>query len=205
MASHSKIFSSLALIVLLGLLLATVVVLHLANQRRESARLAHQREMLLLPEIEAAARAHGLPASLVRAVIWKESNFDAQAVGSCGEIGLMQIMEGAVQDWARVNKCAVPPREALFDPQLNMKIGCWYLARCGEHWNGYAARPILQLAEYNAGRKNVLDRWRPATPETQMTVAQITFPDTRRYITLILNQQARYEREARAPAMTSTP
>ena len=205
MAPHSKTIPILALVVLLGLLAATVVVLHLANQRREAERLAQLREKELLPAIEAAANANGLPVSLVRAVIWKESRFNAQAVGNCGEVGLMQIMDGAVQDWARVNKCDVPPREALFDPQLNLKIGCWYLARCGEHWNGYAARPILQLAEYNAGRKNVLDRWRPATPETTMTADQITFPDTRRYITLILNQQARYEREARAPAMTSTP
>ena len=152
----------------------------------------------LLPAIYAAARKHSLEPELVRAVIWKESRFDPDSVGKIGEIGLMQITDGAVQDWARVNRQKIPSRQELFRPEINLEIGCWYLSHTGKHWDGYASREILQLAEYNAGRTKVVKDWAPATPDLPISIEQITYPQTQSYIRQILERRNHYRVEKTA-------
>lgn len=156
----------------------------------------------MLPLIEAAAARHGLQPELVRAVVWRESCFDRLAVGAKGEVGLMQLMDGAVADWSRVTKNPAPSRRELFVPETNLEIGCWYLARTGSHWEGYAAKEILQLAEYNAGRTKVLKDWAPKNPETALSLDAITYPSTKEYIKTILEQKASYEK--RKPATVTS-
>lgn len=149
-------------------------------------------EKELLPAIHEAAQKHHLEPELVRAVIWKESRFDPRSVGTKGEVGLMQITDGAVQDWARVNRQPIPSRHELFRPETNLEIGCWYLALTGKHWDGYVSQDILQLAEYNAGRTKVLKDWAPESPESPITLEQITFPGTQSYIRQILERRNHY-------------
>ena len=157
-----------------------------------------QREQELLEGIHAAANRHGLDPALVRAVVWKESRFNPQSVGTKGEIGLMQITSGAVQDWARVNRQPIPKQDELFQSDKNLDIGCWYLAHCRKHWNGYASQELLQLAEYNAGRTKVLRDWAPKTPEATITPEDITYPSTRTYVQQILERQRLYHQERAA-------
>ena len=152
-------------------------------------------ERELLPVIYATARRHRLEPELVRAVVWKESRFDPRSVGTKGEIGLMQITDGAVQDWARVNRQGIPKRGELFQPETNLEIGCWYLAHTGKHWDGYVSRDILQLAEYNAGRTKVLKDWAPESPDHPITLEQITYPGTQSYIKQILERRDFYRME----------
>ena len=147
----------------------------------------------LLPLLEESARRHGLSPALVRALIWKESRFRPDAIGAKGELGLMQVTKGAAQDWARVHKTTRPRRRQLLDPERNLEIGCWYLARAWEHWDGYLSQESLALAEYNAGRTQVLRNWKPAAPGTPLHLEEITFPETRDYIQSILRQKALYE------------
>ena len=56
------------------------------------------------PLITEAAAKHGLPLALVKAVVWRESDFEVRAVSGAGERGLMQVTGGAAQDWARVHR-----------------------------------------------------------------------------------------------------
>ncbi len=180
------------------------------RQHHSSVKLQRLREQQLLPLIQSAAQKHGLSEHLVRAVVWKESRFDRLAVGSKGEVGLMQITSGAVSDWARVNKCAKPHRRQLFAPELNLEIGCWYLALTGKHWEGYASQAILQLAEYNAGRVKVRKDWAPKRPEDVVTLKTISYPSTQSYIRLILDRKKHYEAitkqsENGAPQPSSEP
>ena len=156
-------------------------------------------EKELLPSINAAAKKHSLEPELVRAVIWKESRFDSSSVGKIGEIGLMQITDGAVQDWARVNHKPIPSRQELFQPEINLEIGCWYLAHTGKHWAGYASQEILQLAEYNAGRTKVIKDWAPKSPDMPITLEQITYPQTQNYIRQILERRNHYRVEQADP------
>lgn len=154
-----------------------------------------RREQEILPLIQKAANNHGLPVSLVRALVWKESRFNPDAVGSKKEIGLMQITDGAITDWATRHRCAPPSRSDCFDPATNLDIGCWYLALAGSHWDGYASRDILQLAEYNAGRSVVLREWKPETPEETISLEDITFPGTQDYVRQILDKRQSYEHQ----------
>ncbi len=150
-------------------------------------------ENVLLPLIEQTARRHGVSPLLVRALIWKESRFDQFSVGSKGEIGLMQITDGAVQDWARRTKSDKPSRFDLFIPEVNVEIGTWYLGQAARHWKGYASQDLLTLAEYNAGYGKGSGIWAPKDPLTVVVPADITYPGTRQYVQMILERKKQYE------------
>lgn len=152
-------------------------------QRQEQWRLKQ-----ILPMIQMRADFYNLDRALVQALIWKESRYDSNAVGKKGEIGLMQLMDGAVSDWARENKQPKPDKSQLFNPEINIAIGCWYLAKSTRRWDGYASQVVLGLAEYNAGHRNA-DAWKPADKNTKVQPQDITFPSTRDYIKQILRKR----------------
>lgn len=136
-------------------------------------------------EISTAAAKYSLPPALVKALVRRESKFDPDAVGSKGEIGLMQLLPaGAVAEWARVNKCRPPSRSELFSPEVNLNIGCWYLARAMRRWHRYRCCTEMALAQYNAGEKNVL-RWKPENFDGDF-VSRIKWRGTRSYVRNIM-------------------
>ena len=144
--------------------------------------------------IAAAARRHGISPALVKAVIWKESRFKAASVGLAEEVGLMQIMPGVVTDWHTYHRRPRPDRRALFDPQLNIEIGTWYLARAMRRWRSYRSADILALAEYNAGGSHARE-WAPEDPQRELRLEDISFPGTRDYIRAVRNKWHEFEKE----------
>lgn len=67
---------------------------------------------------------------LVQSVIEVESNYDAQAIGAVGEIGLMQIRP---EMWNI-------PKAKLYNPRFNVKIGVSLLSKARDqcaHQNNY--------------------------------------------------------------------
>src|SRR5438874_10981659 len=105
----------------------------------------HQHDAL----IRAVAAEHQLDPMLVKAVVWRESRFDAQKFGTAGERGLMQVSEKAAGEWARETKAENFRVEELFDPKTNLEAGSWYLRRAIEHWQNQANTMPFALAEYN--------------------------------------------------------
>ena len=139
--------------------------------------------------IAAAAKKHGLPEDLVRAVVRKESRFRSRTVGKKGEIGLMQVLpRGAVDEWARVHKRPAPSRRELFMPEVNLDIGCWYLAVTIDRWRRYRHGVELALADYNAGIRHAR-RWAPKDLAGDV-VSRIDWPGTRQYVTDIMKFRA---------------
>ena len=133
---------------------------------------------------------------LIKAVIWRESRFDRKARGLKGEIGLMQIMPGsgyAAADWARVHRCKLPSKGALFDPELNIEIGSWYLSRALKRYSGYRDTIALALCEYNAGARRTAD-WKPKKKNDPVT-DRITIPSTRQYVKDITNRYRYYKQQ----------
>ena len=143
--------------------------------------------------IREAAQRHHAPPALVKAVIRKESKFRSWAVGRAGEIGLMQIMPGAVKDWERLTRHQGTTRAQLFDPRLNIEIGTWYLARARIRWQDNPDREVLALAQYNAGIVNAFKWSQLPPPESGNPLDRIRFPSTRAYIKQILDYQKGYE------------
>jgi soluble lytic murein transglycosylase len=87
------------------------------------------------------------------AVIENESSFNPEAIGTSGEIGLMQLTPQTAK-WI-TEKYDFPWHgpKSLKDPVTNIKIGAAYLAYLREKFD---SRSQLYLAAYNMGTTNVL-------------------------------------------------
>ena len=141
----------------------------------------------------AAYRNHIDPA-LVKALIWQESRFNRNAKGLTGEIGLMQIMRNyAVTDWAKVHRRPIPSTGALYDPDLNIEIGSWYLARALSRYQTYRHAVALALCEYNAGARRASD-WKPKELSGEV-LDRISIPSTKAYVKAILSRYEYYKKE----------
>ncbi len=140
-----------------------------------------------------AAARHALDPCFVKAVIWQESRFDPNVVGSSGEIGLMQITDGAVEDWARFHGKKAPYRGLLFIPDVNTEIGTWYLARALRRWSVYTnCHHELALCEYNAGL-TAAKKWAPANRNFSGDIyPRIGYNSTRHYVRSVMDQYLEY-------------
>jgi soluble lytic murein transglycosylase len=156
----------------------------------------HQHDAL----IRSIAAEHRLDPMLVKAVVWRESRFDAQKFGTAGERGLMQVSEKAAQEWARETKAENFRVEELFDPKTNLEAGTWYLRRAVEHWQNQSDPIPFALAEYNAGASRA-QRWAGGDDAKAIPAdtfrANIDFPGTRKYVESIIARYEFYKRRGR--------
>ncbi len=135
------------------------------------------------------AAEHGLDPYLVAALIRAESRFRPGATSPQGARGLMQIMPETGKWVADQLQLPFGP-DLLYDPDYNMRLGCWYLA---DLLNEFDGDYVLALAAYNGGRNNVKkwlneQRW---TGE-HSTLEQIPFAETRHYVAIVLRDHKRY-------------
>lgn len=145
--------------------------------------------------ILAAARHYGVAPALVKAVVWRESRFNPNVRGSRGEIGLMQIIpNAAAKDWADAEHLSSVPPEHLLNPVTNTLAGAWYLSKLCKRY-AQTDNPLpYALADYNAGRGNVL-KWKQGLGATNSAafLQQINFPGTRSYVKSVLKRYEHYQ------------
>jgi hypothetical protein len=111
--------------------------------------------------IVAASARHGVEATLVRAVIQVESNYQHRARSRKGARGLMQIMPSTARRYGVSN---------LYDPASNIEVGTRHLRLLLDRF------PLrLALAAYNAG-ESAVERFGGIPP----------FAETRSYVDRIL-------------------
>lgn len=146
--------------------------------------------------ILASAKRYGLEPALVKAVIWKESAFNPEAKGLAGEVGLMQIRSLAAKEWATAERIDAFDERSLNDPRTNTLIGAWYLSKLLKRYRQTDNPLPFALADYNAGRANVL-RWKTGQASTNHAnfIQQITFPSTQSYIQLVTQRQSHYRNQ----------
>jgi hypothetical protein len=114
------------------------------------------------PWINWASQQHKLPASLIKAVIRVESNFNPEATSPKGAQGLMQLMPGTAEQ-LQVNN--------PYDIKENISAGTRYLGMLLQKFNNNLA---LALAAYNAGPQRVQQcQGIPAIKETQGFVRDV--------------------------------
>ncbi len=106
----------------------------------------------------------GIPAGLVRAMIWAESGFDERARSPKGAVGPMQLMPGTADE------LGVDPLDAV----ANIRGGTEYLKRLLERYAGETDQLVRALAAYNAGPGRVAQHGgTPPYPETEAYVAKV--------------------------------
>ncbi|MBL8259817.1 MAG: transglycosylase SLT domain-containing protein [Candidatus Competibacteraceae bacterium] len=141
--------------------------------------------------VVASARASGLEAAWVYAVIRQESAFRPAARSPAGALGLMQMMPATGRDIARQSADASDGGpEELLQPEINIRLGARYLrhvaARLQDH-------PLLATAAYNAG-PNKVARWLPAREPVAADLWAETIPyqETRSYVQRVLEYAVIY-------------
>ena len=93
--------------------------------------------------IEKYATRFGVAVALADAVVRVESNYNAKARGSAGEIGLMQIKPATARMMGYSGSA-----KGLYDPATNIRYGMKYLAAAQDLGDGTTCGTILK---YNAG------------------------------------------------------
>jgi soluble lytic murein transglycosylase len=136
------------------------------------------------------AKENELDPLLVFSVIKAESNFDPKATSHRNARGLMQIIDNT-GIWA-AEKIGIEgfSVESLYDPEVNIRIGCWYLRSLRNEiyqYNGEMNNDLV-LAAYNGGIGNV-QKWLKNSQYSSSGKAldKIPFKETENYVKRVNN------------------
>ncbi len=121
------------------------------------------------PELETAARAHGVPPWMLAGLVRQESAFNPRARSAKGAVGLAQLLP---------ETAGLSPG-ALEDPQTNLKAGAAFLAKLRQRFGSWEAA----LAAYNAGESRVWPAWeRAGRQDGPFFVESLELPETWDYV-----------------------
>jgi soluble lytic murein transglycosylase len=106
----------------------------------------------------------------------------------------MQLQEEAAREWASAERLQAFEHEHCFDPGTNTLAGAWYLRKLLRRYAQTDNPLAYALADYNAGRGNVL-KWKQgvATTNSMAFIAQIGFPGTKEYVRSVMRRYAHYQ------------
>ena len=139
--------------------------------------------------IRSRAAAEGLEPAYVAAVILAESSYNPQAVSSVNAQGLMQIMPetGA---WIAGKFDETYVEGCLFDPETNIRYGCWYLGYLLRRYDG---DKTCSTAAYHSGQGTV-DGWlkNPEYSTDGRTLNIIGGPRANTYVGRVLEYYEKY-------------
>ena len=136
------------------------------------------------------AREQGLEPAYVAAVILAESSYNPEAVSRDNAQGLMQILPSTAE-WIAGKFDESYMEGCLFDPETNIKYGCWYLGFLMRRYDGSMR---CSSAAYHAGQGTV-DKWLadPAYSSDGKTLDKIASDATGTYVERVLKYYEKYE------------
>jgi soluble lytic murein transglycosylase len=142
--------------------------------------------------LEEYSRQHSLDPFLVAALIRQESEFNTKAVSRANARGLTQVMPSTGRQLSRQLKIPRYSTSMLFKPDMNLKIGTFYLRALSDQLQGKWEQT---LASYNAGKSRV-NSWTAAANyhEPAEFVESIPFSETRVYVQSVLRNAEVYRR-----------
>lgn len=129
---------------------------------------------------------------LVMAIIKVESNFDKNAVSHKGAKGLMQLTGQTAQWGAQALNLSDYTSDKVYDPETNIKIGCWYINRLMQEFDNDLT---LVLAAYNGGSGNV-NKWLQDKnlSSSGKTLDKIPFKETENYVKKVIREYHVYKK-----------
>lgn len=181
-------FAVLSLATAIVLLGAYFVSRHVVTSRRATYPLRYAQEILTY------SGQYSLDPALVAAVVYCESTFNPQAVSGVDARGLMQIMEetGAWISGKLSERDYTQDR--LFEPELNVRYGCWLLRFLLDRYDGNIENTI---AAYHAGWGKV-DGWLADKAYSEdgktLTLMPDDSPRTRAYVNKVVDAYAQYKK-----------
>ncbi|MGL4848281.1 MAG: lytic transglycosylase domain-containing protein [Clostridium sp.] len=133
----------------------------------------------------------GVDPKFVDAVIKTESNFNPNAKSNVGAKGLMQITDETGSDIAEKLGISNFEPSMLYDPNISIMFGTYYLSRLIQRFNN---DPTLVIAAYNAGGGNV-ESWlnNPEYSKNGTSLDYIPFSETRAYVQKVLKNDKIYK------------
>ena len=129
--------------------------------------------------VERAAEAEGVDRYLVWAVMRRESTFHPDAQSAANARGLMQLMPSTGASIAKELSMATPTADELFIPDLNIRLGIWYLTQLVKRFG----HPAATAAAYNAGPQ-VVAQWleKYSGQPLDLFIEQMPYKETRGYV-----------------------
>lgn len=142
--------------------------------------------------VEKYSEEYALDKHLIYSMIKAESGFDPHAVSPRNAKGLMQIMDSTGEWAAGKIELGDFAADQLLEPETNIRIGCWYIARLLKQYN---QNTEVALAAYNAGSGNV-SKWLKDQNVSKdgETLDRIPFKETRNYVDRIKKYLGMYEK-----------
>ena len=139
--------------------------------------------------IRAYAVENGLDPAYPAAVIMAESSYRPDVVSSANAQGLMQLLP-ETGEWVAGKLGEFYEEGCLFDPETNIRYGCWFLGWLMQRYNGDMA---CASSAYHQGHGTV-DKWL-ANPEYSAdgaTLSVIPSDATDTYVKRVLKYYERY-------------
>ncbi len=135
---------------------------------------------------------YDVDAYLIMGIIKAESNFNQNAVSSKEAKGLMQITD-STGVWAAA-KAGITDftTDSLYDPTINIQIGCWYIKYLEDEFNGNIDYAILA---YNGGSGNV-KKWLSNSDYTNSKgeLTKIPFKETEDFLKRVTGNRDAYKK-----------
>ncbi|MFA5072773.1 MAG: tetratricopeptide repeat protein [Nitrospirota bacterium] len=143
--------------------------------------------------IASYSRQYHLDPYFIAAIIREESQFNAAALSPAGARGIMQVMPSTGVQVAKTINLKSFDRGKLFDPDVGINIGSWYMSSLLKRFNGNV---FFAAAAYNAGPEAVAGWIKKNEPITDwdVFVESIPFSETRGYVKKILRNYGEYRR-----------
>lgn len=172
-------------VVLFAVVLAVALAVLRAHDAVEKARYPVKYEQ----EIRLCAQEYALEPAYVAAVILAESSYNPEAVSSADARGLMQLLPSTAE-WIAGKLGESYSEDSLFQPETNIRYGCWYLHFLLERYGGDKR---CASAAYHAGQGRV-DQWLqdPQYSRDGRTLTTIASATTNTYVDRVLSNYEKY-------------
>ena len=173
-----------------ALALVVLVLAYAFTQLQDDAPRIAPYPMKYTELIRERAAAEGIDPAYVAAIILAESSYDPMAHSHADAQGLMQILPDTGA-WLAGKFDETYTEGCLFEPETNVRYGCWYLGFLTRRYDGDLR---LSTAAYHAGQGTV-DKWLddPSYSPDGKTLEVIAYDSTSTYVDRVLKYYEKYQ------------
>jgi len=182
---------SLSLLYVLGIWLPDYMEYRREQERAAAWRLEESLHPLRYRDIlEKYSSQYNLDPAHVASIVLCESSYNPRAVSYLGAKGLMQLMPETAQ-WVAGKFDTGYTDAELFDPEINVKYGCWFLSYLADKFD---SDMVAMTAGYHAGGGQVAAWLSDDRYATDGELTNIPFNDTRTYVNRVMKAYDVYVR-----------